>query len=180
MTAPISYSYTVTAPDMAEAMLLAGAGAGGAMWRKGAAILVSILYGVMMVLGGGGLAFLAVLLITGQAGSAGFPFLIGGAFGGAFAVLWYQSLIRLMARDIVAKPFNSGEQEITLTPEGMTLRTAHTEWRTDWAAVHNVRAGRLTLTFCVSGIALFVPLAAVGDKAALSALTGQIAQWRGE
>ena len=55
MTAPISYSYTVTAPDMAEAMLLAGAGAGGAMWRKGAAILVSILYGVMMVLGGGGL-----------------------------------------------------------------------------------------------------------------------------
>lgn len=159
-----TYRFDVKEEDMAEAMILAGGSIHSKFWRKGIVAFVSGLYFLLMVLGGIAFILLLAFLLTGQTPDGLVILVIGGALGGAFGMLWYQALIRFMARDIAAQPFNIGPQEMQITGKGIVLKSDKAEWQTAWSAIHDVKLGKRTLCFCMSGIALYVPIEAIGSR----------------
>lgn len=171
-------SYEVHPGDVAEAMILAGAAAQRVIWRKGVSILVSAVYFTLMVLGGIVLALVARFLIFGSVDDGLLPFVAGGMLGGGFALFWYRRLIAFMAADFVATPFNDGPQTMTMTADGLRLTNGTADWQTRWGGVHALRLGKRTLTFCIAGIALHVPIGAIGTREEAEALLREIEGWR--
>lgn len=162
---------------VAEAMLLAGQELKPRGASLGVSILMSVLYYVLMTAGGAALALVITIFATRAAPESLWPYALGGAFGGWFAFVWYGRMIDAMAGEVLAKPFNQGWQEMQFDRQGVRLRNDAGDWFTDWSGVHAVALGKDTLAVCISGIALYVPIADIDQP---QAVLDQLLDWKRE
>lgn len=75
---------------------------------------------------------------------------------GALGIWLMRRMSFIVAQASVASKFGRAQQ-LRLSAEGLTLRTAHSQWHTGWADISAVRNGRDCISIAVSGIAFPLP-----------------------
>ncbi len=138
-------------------------------------IMVALI--VLLLFGGVALGHVLLDLIGNPDGTsvrAWLPFVMG-ILAAALLIVWQASTYAAVAGASVKSRFNTGDQVMTATPDGIVLQTQTGRWETGWTGVEAVILGKTAIGFVVSGIVLPVPRTALSEEE-----FNQISRWHAD
>ena len=151
---------TPTAPELYEAMTLAGRGM-LSRGQKGMLILQSVFVGICAPMGATMIVW-AVLMAFGGREFANLPAWALPMSFVTFALLslWLtRQAYFVIAQNSVRTRFGRAQQ-VTLDQSGITIVTPNSRWHSGWADVELLRGGKTVISVCISSVAIALPRSA--------------------
>lgn len=169
-----------TARETYEAMILAGqASIRGA--KRALLLLFGVFVGLFAPLGATMVLWIFVQMAggppMGDLPVAAVPLTLL-AFG-ALGIWLMRRLYFVVAQASVASRFGRWQQ-VNIGPDGITLRTAHSEWHSGWGDVVAIRGGKTCLCITISAIAITLPLRAFANPPDATHALQMMQTWQGE
>lgn len=164
-TGEIRMTYRLDEEGMLEMMTRAGRAilSGAGLLRINVVMVILI---VLLLFGGVAMGHVLLDLIGNPDGTqtrVWLPFVMG-ILAAALLIVWQASSFAAIAGASVKSRFNTGEQTMTATPNGIVLQTPTGRWETSWTGVEAVLLGKTAIGFVVSGIVLPVPRTALSEE----------------
>lgn len=171
---------TPTAREVFEAMLLAGKSS-----ARGGGLAIIIGHGLFsgfLAPLGATMVFWVVVQLAGGPAMRDLPvaaipltLLAFGALG-----IWLMRRIYFVVAQASVRSRFGRRQQVNIGPEGITLRTAHSEWHSGWGDVVAVRGGKTCICLAVSAVALTLPLRAFANTPDANHALKTMQAWQSE
>lgn len=169
-----------TAQEAYEAMVLAGHSTLRGR-KRGLIIFNALFVGLFAPLGATMIVWIMVQMAGGPA-LGDLPVAVVPltllAFG-ALGIWLMRRMSFIVAQASVESKFGRAQQ-VKLDAEGITLRTAHSQWHTGWEDVSAVRNGKTCVSVAVSGIAFTLPHRAFANPPDIEQAVQMMLRWQSD